>query len=61
MCMICHNNKEETRYISLFVIGSEGLTVCHSCEMKIVNYVRELMSIELQKKKDEYLKRNGLL
>ena len=58
MCMICHDNKKETRYISLFVIGSEGLMICHDCEMKIVNHVRELMSIELQKKKEEYLKRN---
>lgn len=58
MCMICHDKKKETRYISLFVIGSEGLTVRHECEMKIVNYVRELMSQELQNKKKDYLKNN---
>jgi hypothetical protein len=54
MCMICHE-KGQTRYISLFVIGSEGITVCHSCEMKIVEYIRLLMQQEFEKKKQKFL------
>jgi len=40
MCMMCRR-LEETRYIDIYVFGSEGLRVCHSCEMEIVNFVRK--------------------
>jgi len=53
-CMVCHKNKE-VRYISLFVIGSEGLLVCHDCEMLIVEFVRKLMSENLEARKNWYL------
>jgi len=58
MCMICHDNKKETRYISLFVTGSEGLTICHDCEMKIVEFVRSLISEELQNRKKEFFNKH---
>jgi len=41
MCMLCPS-KEETRFISLYVFGSEGLRVCHECEMKLVEFARQL-------------------
>lgn len=43
LCMMCHNERE-VRNISLYVIGSEGLTVCHECEMEIVEYIRGVMT-----------------
>ena len=43
MCMMCGCDKP-TRYIDLYIIGSEGLRVCHSCEMEIVEFCRKLRS-----------------
>lgn len=44
MCRICHGD-EDTRHIDLYVSGSEGLHVCHGCEMQIVAYVRSLQYV----------------
>lgn len=43
-CTICHR-KEKTKHFSLYVVGSEGLNVCHPCEMGIISYVQEMMRI----------------
>lgn len=58
--MICHSI-EETRHIPLYCFGSEGLDVCHSCEMKLVEFVRQLRSEEMKKKIKEVLARKGIL
>jgi hypothetical protein len=42
-CMVCREDNVEVRHIPLYVIGSEGLVVCHACEMKVVEFVRSLM------------------
>jgi hypothetical protein len=54
MCMICHK-QTEVRFISLYVIGSEGLWVCHECEMLIVEFVRELMRKNLNIRKINHI------
>ena len=41
-CMIC-DEKKEIKHLPLYVEGSEGLNVCHSCEMALVHYIRGLM------------------
>ena len=41
-CRIC-DNTEDTRTLNLFVSGSEGLEVCHPCEMALVQHVRDIM------------------
>ncbi len=38
-CRICAN-KTETRNVNLYICGSEGLDLCHECEMMIVEFVR---------------------
>lgn len=43
-CHICHGEKE-TRNMNRYVNGSEGLNICHVCEMSIVALIRELSSI----------------
>ncbi len=43
-CMICES-KEPTRHIELYIVGSEGLDVCHACEMIIVGYIRTLKGV----------------
>ena len=42
-CMLCHSAPVEVRHINLYIIGSEGLYACHSCEMKVVEFSRNLM------------------
>ena len=39
-CDIC-DDVAETRYIDLFVTGSEGTRLCHDCEMLVVEFIRE--------------------
>jgi hypothetical protein len=42
-CMLCLKDAE-VRHINLYIIGSEGLNACHSCEMKLVEFARNLMA-----------------
>jgi len=46
-CTICDKTRE-TRYIDLFVEGSEGSRLCHDCEMLVVEFVREEKRTTLQ-------------
>lgn len=43
-CGIC-TETTNVRYIDLYVTGSEGLNVCHECEMRLVSYVRDMKSL----------------
>jgi len=43
-CGIC-TNVEEVKHINLYITGSEGLNICHECEMRLVNYVREMKAL----------------
>lgn len=40
-CWVCHR-KTETRYIDLYVAGSEGLRICHPCEMRVIEFIQGL-------------------
>lgn len=40
-CGIC-TEVTEVRHISLYIEGSEGLNVCHECDMMLVSYVRHM-------------------
>ncbi|KKK57000.1 hypothetical protein LCGC14_3058880, partial [marine sediment metagenome] len=42
--MICKDDKE-TKHLPLYVIGSEGLNICHSCEMMLVHYIQDMMRV----------------
>ena len=39
-CDIC-GKVAKTRYIDLFVMGSEGTRLCHDCEMLVVEFIRD--------------------
>ena len=39
-CTICEELKT-TRYIALYVAGSEGTNLCHKCEMLVVGFIRD--------------------
>jgi len=55
-CMLCRKIKQ-VRYIDLYVIGSEGLTICHRCEMLVVESVRLLMTLFNNIRRDEVIDR----
>ena len=40
-CDICRK-ETDVRYKNIYWIGSEGLTVCMPCELKIVRFVQDL-------------------
>ena len=60
ICDLCRKSKE-VRYKNIYWNGSEGLTVCLKCELKIVNFVRELSREWFNKKKIEMMKKKGLI
>ena len=49
-CRVCGMKVDAVRNIDLYVIGSEGLDTCHTCEMQIVGYVRSMMAISTRVK-----------
>lgn len=44
-CMICHTPDQVTKHLPLYIRGSEGLDVCHFCEMALVEAIREMINI----------------
>jgi len=56
-CSVC-NKMEEVRHIPLYVFGSEGIFLCHKCEMNLVEYVRKTSMDFMRKRKEEYLRKN---
>jgi hypothetical protein len=53
ICTIC-KEKKETRYIDLFVFGSEGCRFCHKCEMLVVEFIRKECSRVLKETIENY-------
>jgi len=43
--MVCHRDNVEIEHLPIYVIGSEGLNVCHPCKMLITDFVRGLISL----------------
>ena len=58
-CMVCHENTD-VRWKNLYVIGSEGLSVCHKCEMKIVRHVEFMMREAASERKAAYLRKKSI-
>lgn len=52
----CCESATCVRHIDIYVIGSEGLVICHSCEMNLVEWLREQASAAAEKKKRAWLK-----
>ena len=42
ICMLCHTSSVEVRHINIYIVGSERLYACHGCEMKLVEFARNL-------------------
>ena len=57
-CLLC-KEIQEVRYIDLYVIGSEGLHVCHDCEMEVVSAVKGIANRKSRERAAEYYKERG--
>ena len=53
-CTTCHTNTE-CRHFEMYVFGSEGVWLCHDCEMKVYKFIEQLAHRWLNIKKDEVL------
>lgn len=47
-CDICRKITD-VRWKNIYWIGSEGLTVCMKCELKIVRFVQDLRNEQIKK------------
>ncbi len=52
-CQIC-GAEEEIKFLPLYVSGSEGIDICHDCEMHIVEYLRSLIRLAFKSRKIGY-------
>jgi len=58
-CMVC-SQWTKVRHLPLYVIGSEGLTICHSCEMELITFIRALRIQKAIERKEQFkLKKGG--
>lgn len=39
ICFICHAEEEKLKHFSLYVMGSEGIDLCHLCEINVINFI----------------------
>ncbi len=42
-CIVCHD-ETETKHFSLYVNGSEGIELCHSCQIAVCEFIRRMQS-----------------
>lgn len=52
-CLIC-KEIQETRYIDLYIVGSEGLDICHGCEMEVVSAIKAIANQKSRERAAEY-------
>jgi hypothetical protein len=44
-CRVCGAGPVKVRHLPIYVVGSEGLSICHDCEMDVVTAIRSRISI----------------
>lgn len=50
----------ECRHLELYVFGSEGVSLCHPCEMKVNKFIENACHSSLESKRDMATKRKKL-
>lgn len=58
LCDMCLEMKK-TRYLDLYISGSEGTRLCHDCEMLLVRFIRDNARITFRKRKASFLTRRS--
>lgn len=59
MCVICDSDQGVKHY-SLYVNGSEGIVLCESCQMGVVEYIRQMQRVASRAKKQMILRSKNL-
>lgn len=57
-CYLCNKDKNDCRYLEIYVIGSEGMLTCHACEMNLVEWLRVTSLKSGEANKQEWLRKN---
>jgi len=61
ICMLCHESPIQVRHINIYPNGSEGLFICHECEMKkLLPFVRQCAIEGFQFRKANFLARRSI-
>ena len=53
-CDMCLRDKE-LRHVNIYINGSEGTFLCHSCYMELVEIVSERKRASFKKKMEDYI------
>ena len=54
ICSVCLCVADKVKELDLYITGSEGMAVCHDCEMNLVNHLRALRNMATRAKKEFY-------
>lgn len=57
-CSICWIY-EEVKHLPIYVRGSEGIELCHDCEMLLVDFINNLINLSGRVRKVDALVRLG--
>ncbi len=60
ICRICFI-ETKLKHLPLYVSGSEGIDICHNCEMVLVEYLRSLIRIAERARKAGYMESRRLI
>lgn len=55
-CLIC-GVFDEVRHLPIYVRGSEGIELCHDCEMLLVDFINNLRNLSGRVQKDLRLRK----
>ena len=47
-CSICLTEADETKHLPIYITGSEGIEICHDCEMALVEHIRSMRAIVIR-------------
>jgi len=53
-CRICNQESKELKHLSIYVFGSEGISIWLNCRMAVTEFVRQLCSVVSVTKKVSY-------
>lgn len=53
-CRICRTKEEEVKHLPLYISGSEGLEICHGCEMVLIDIIIGMVSVVSHCKRSLY-------
>lgn len=59
-CYVCQGEQVMIRNVDICVIGTEGLNICHPCEMDLIHHLRDISFQNSERKKQEFLAKRQL-